>query len=139
MKNIKPFFIAFVLFIVFDFLWLGIVMKDFNMSQLAEIGRIENGVFSLHYPAALATYILMALAVPLFILPKLSKNDSLPMSFFTGALMGLIIYGVFDMTNLAILKNYPLAFVAPDMAWGAFVFGLVTVITSKLVSLNKNS
>ena len=138
MANIKSFLIAFFLFIVFDYLWLGIVMKDFNMRQLAEIGRIENGVFSMHYPAALATYVLMALAVPLFVLPKLSKSDSVFKFFLTGALMGLIIYGVFDMTNLAILKNYPLAFIAPDMAWGAFVFGIVTVITSKFIKLKES-
>lgn len=139
MANIKSFFTAFALFIVFDFIWLGYVMKDYNMNQLAEIGRIENGVFSLHYPAAIATYFLMALAIPLFVLPKLTGNNSVSRSFFIGALMGLIIYGVFDLTNLAILKNYPLAFIAPDMAWGAFVYGLVTIITSKVAPLKQVS
>lgn len=107
-------------------------MKDFNMRQLSEIGRIENGVFQMNYVAASITYLLMALSLPFYVLPQLKKQDSLSKVFFSGAMLGLIIYGVFDMTNVAILKGYPIAFVAPDMAWGAVVFGLVTVLTSKL-------
>lgn len=110
-------------------------MKEFNMNQLAEIGRIKGGVFDMNYPAAVITYLLMAMAVPCFVLPQLDMRDSILRVFFKGAFMGLIIYGVFDMTNLAILKNYPLAFAGPDMAWGAFVFGLVTVITAKTIYL----
>ncbi|MBK8201677.1 MAG: DUF2177 family protein [Bdellovibrionales bacterium] len=130
--KLRQFFVALVLFAVFDFFWLGFVMKDFNMRQLAEIGRIENGIFQMYYPAALATYLLMALAVPLYVLPKLTRQDSLLKVFSSGAILGLIIYGVFDMTNLSILKDYPLAFVAPDIAWGAFIFGLVSVLTLKM-------
>lgn len=132
MSKLQTLLLPLVLFIFFDFLWLGIVMKDFNMVQLNEIGRIENGIFQMNYAAAVLTYLLMALAVPLYVLPQLKKEDSVLKVFFCGAILGLIIYGVFDLTNLAILKNYPVAFIPPDMAWGAFVFGLVTVITYKV-------
>lgn len=133
MSKLKQFLLAFILFIVFDFIWLGFVMKDFNMRQLAEIGRIENGVFQMQLAPALITYILMALALPLYVLPRLARQSSHLNAFLAGAPLGLIIYGVFDTTNLAILKNYPLAFVVPDIAWGTVVFGLVTVITAKSV------
>jgi uncharacterized membrane protein len=132
MKKIKQFLAALVLFVIFDFIWLGLVMKSFNMRQLAEIGRFDNGEFQMQYAAASVTYILMALALPIFVLPKINVKDSFLKVFATGALMGLIIYGVFDTTNFAILKNYPLAFVGPDIVWGAFVYGLVTVIGAKL-------
>lgn len=133
MLKLRQFFVALVLFAAFDFFWLGIVMKDFNMRQLSEIGRIENGIFQMYYPAASATYFLMALAVPLYVLPNSTRRDSLLRVFFSGAILGLIIYGVFDMTNLAILKDYPLAFIVPDIAWGTFVFGLVSLLTLKMV------
>lgn len=136
MIKLKQFLSALGLFIVFDYVWLGIIMKNFNMQQLAEIGRIENGVFQLHYGAAAATYVLMALAIPFFVLPQIDRQTRLYKTFLIGALMGLIIYGVFDLTNLAILKNYPLNFIAPDMAWGAFVYGAVALITSKVVRQN---
>lgn len=73
-----------------DFLWLGFVMKDFNMHQLAEIARIENGIFQMYYPAASATYFLMALAVTLYVLPKVTRQASLLKVFSSGAILGLI-------------------------------------------------
>lgn len=134
MAKLKPGVIAFFLFIVFDFLWLGFVMKDFNLRQLAEIGRIENGDFNIQYAAAVGAYFFMALAVAFFVLPQLSVRSGFLSIFMRGALMGLVLYGVYDMTNLAILKSYPLAFVAADMAWGTFLYGLVTYISSRFVS-----
>jgi uncharacterized membrane protein len=134
MKKLKQFVIAFLSFLILDFVWLGLVMKDFNFQQLSEIGRIENGEFQMQLIPALVTYILMGWAVPLYLMPKLKKPICAWNAFWVGAPMGLIVYGVFDMTNLAILKNYPLPFVFPDMAWGTFAFGLVTVITSRFES-----
>ena len=112
--------------LVLDFLWLGFVVKDFNLGQLSLIGRIENGKFDLlMWPAGLA-YLLMALSVALFSAPRAAVSGSGFEAFFWGAALGLVIYGVFDMTNLAILKNYPVLFAAADMAWGTFLYGLVT-------------
>ena len=48
--------------------------------------------------------------------------------------MGLLVYGVFDMTNMAILKNYPIPFLLADMAWGTVVFGIVSVLTWKVTA-----
>lgn len=132
MSKLQIFTMSLILFVGLDFVWLGFVMSDFNMRQLAEIGRIENGKFQMNFYAAAVTYFLMALAVTEYVLPKLKAQDSLKKKFMTGATMGLIIYGVFDMTNLAVLKNYPLEFILPDMAWGSVVFGLVTTFVSKL-------
>lgn len=42
-----------------------------------------------------------------------------------GALIGLAMYGVYDMTNYATLSAYPLAFAASDMLWGTFLCATV--------------
>lgn len=135
MKKIKQFFLALVLFVVFDFVWLGFVMKDFNMRQLSELARIENGVFNLQYVGAFFAYFFMASAVVFYVLPLSLNKKSFQKYFFEGAFLGLIIYGVFDMTNYAILKNYPVAFILPDMLWGFFVFGLVSFLTAKICKI----
>ena len=129
MKIAKSFAVAFVSFIVLDFLWLGFVVKDFNLAQLSSIGRIENGDFRINYPAAAMAYVFMALAVAFFVRPH--DTGSYVRTFLRGAFLGLIAYGIYDMTNLAILRDYPFAFVAADMAWGTFVFGVVSVITKR--------
>ncbi len=128
---LKNFIVALVSFLVLDGLWLGLVAKNFNLRQLREIGRIENGTFELQYlPAALA-YLLMALAVAAFARLTWAGDPPYGHTFAWGALLGLVVFGVFDLTNLAILKNYPLAFALVDMAWGTFAFGAVSVITRK--------
>ena len=48
--------------------------------------------------------------------------------------MGFVVYGIFDMTNMAILKNYPLLFAAVDMSWGTFAFIVVSAILKRVNS-----
>lgn len=106
------------------------MVKEFNLTQLAEIGRIENGNFSLLYLPAAGAYLLMAAAVAFFVAP-LTRGAPRGKALLFGGLMGLVIYGIFDLTNLAILKNYPVAFALADVAWGIGVFGLVALVTQE--------
>lgn len=129
MVFLKPFLISLFSFLILDFIWLGFVMKDFNLRQLSEIGRIQDGRFDVLMPAALPVYVLMALSVVLFVLPKLGSESSLAMAVLWGAIMGIIVFAIYDLTNLAILKNYPVTFALADMAWGTFVYAAVTAIT----------
>lgn len=125
---LKSYLLSLLLVLVGDFIWLGFVMKDFNLRQLASIGRIENGSFQLLlWPAAIA-YLLMAGSLALFSVPRASASGSGIEAFAWGAALGLFVYGIFDMTNLAILKDYPLAFAAADIAWGTFLYGAATWI-----------
>ena len=129
-KFFKTYFLSLIAFIILDALWLGFVVRDFNLRQLSEIARIENGSFEMYFPAAAGAYLLMALGMSAFVAPRTKGLSSLA-AFAWGALMGLVVYGIFDLTNLAILKNYPVIFVAADMAWGTFVFGLVALLTKE--------
>jgi uncharacterized membrane protein len=38
-----------------------------------------------------------------------------------GALLGLVAYGTYDMTNMATMKGYTLRVALVDMGWGTFV------------------
>ena len=134
---IKAFGIAILSFLVLDSIWFKFVVKDFNLKHLAEIGRIANGEFQILYGPAIVVYLLMALAVVFFALPKVAGASFLG-TFLWGAFLGLIVYGVFDMTNMAVLKKYSLSFALVDMAWGAFAFGTVTLVTKFLSELGKS-
>jgi uncharacterized membrane protein len=41
-----------------------------------------------------------------------------------GALLGLLAYGTYDMTNMATLKNWPITMSFVDMIWGGVLIGL---------------
>ncbi|MBL7557300.1 MAG: DUF2177 family protein [Bdellovibrionaceae bacterium] len=129
MTILKTFGLSVVAFTVLDFLWFKFVVKDFNLKELAEIGRIKNGEFDILVGPAIVTYLLMALAMAVFVVPSFAPQDPWWKTFLTGALLGLIIYGIFDLTNLAILKNYPVKFVVVDVTWGTCVFGVVSCLS----------
>lgn len=43
-------------------------------------------------------------------------------------LLGVVIYGVFDMTNMAIFKNYSWKVAITDTIWGGILFYIVSKI-----------
>lgn len=118
---IKAFIASLIIFAILDFIWLGKIAIGFNTEQLQEIGRMENGELSVLKLPAVLVYLVMAMALTVFAAPHI-QSDSLVISLIYGALLGFAAYGIFDLTNLAILKNYPLKFALVDMAWGTFQF-----------------
>src|SRR4051812_49399666 len=114
----KAFLISLPLVLVCDIIWLGFVVKGFNLRQLETIGRIEAGNFQLLVWPAVIAYVLMAASITLFSVPRAAAASSALEAFAWGAALGLFIYGIYDMTNLAILKDYPRAFAFADIAWG---------------------
>jgi uncharacterized membrane protein len=49
------------------------------------------------------------------------------------ALLGLFVYGVYETTNKAILKNWLYKTVVIDTLWGAVLFSLSVFIYRKIV------
>ena len=47
--------------------------------------------------------------------------------------LGFIIYGIYELTNHATIKNWPLFMVFIDTLWGGVLFALTTIITYHLV------
>ena len=118
-----------VSFMVLDGLWLGLVMAGYYREQLAAIGRVENGGFAPNWPAAFVVYLLLGLGLALLAAPHAT---SLVSAAGYGALFGLVVYGVYDFTNVATLRQYPLQLAFVDVAWGvvASAVGSVAVWTA---------
>lgn len=53
--------------------------------------------------------------------------------------LGLVAFGIYDLTNYATLKNYPFEMVVRDMFWGVSSYSLVmylsTIIVPKVLRL----
>lgn len=126
--NLKVFFLTLVFLIVVDFLWIGVVAKGFYATHLADIGNYQNGQLKVVYWAALSVYLLLAAGICLYVLPQ--AGDNLLWAAAYGAGFGLITYGIYDFTNYATLKSYPLVLLLGDLAWGTFVCGLGSVAAS---------
>jgi uncharacterized membrane protein len=112
-------------FALLDGLWLGFVMAGYYRAQLAAIGRIDGGRFAPDWSAALLVYVLLGLGLALFAVPRATSVGS---AAAYGALFGLIVYGVYDFTNVATLRQYPLQLALVDVAWGAAASALGTMV-----------
>lgn len=54
-----------------------------------------------------------------------------------GSIYGLVVYGVYDLTNLAILANWTLKLTIVDILWGVFVNALGGFIITYIDNLIK--
>jgi len=127
--NFKLYLVAFLSFVVADSIWIGFVMKNFYTQQMISFGRVFEGKFEPILWAALIVYLVLSIGVVDFVLPKLVAHSNLLSAFLTGALLGLVVYGTYDFTNLATVKDYSLALTFVDVGWGMFVTGLASAVT----------
>ena len=124
MKNpIFKFIVVLVILLAFDSIWLGHIQKA-NFNKLVK--NIQGSEIKMRFVPAVFAYLLMGLAIYYFVLPHLTKDNFNQVSWQKGALLGLVVYGIFDMTNMAIFKNYSWFMALTDMAWGTFLFGLTS-------------
>lgn len=105
-----------ITFAVLDLLWLGIVAKPFYNSQLGEL-RAE----TVNIPAALAFYLIFVTGIMFFAVMPGVRAGSLWIAILYGAALGFLCYATYDLTNLATLRNWPLALSLVDIAWGTFL------------------
>ena len=110
---------ALVVILVLDGLWLGFVSKDLYKremgSLMAETFRLAPIVlFYALYPAALV-YLTVG-----------SAPTGWTEAIVRGLVLGVAAYGAYDLTNLAIIRDWPVKISVIDMAWGAFISAAAT-------------
>ncbi|MEO5894103.1 MAG: DUF2177 family protein [Vicinamibacterales bacterium] len=104
-------------FMLLDALWLGVVMKDFYRQQLAPILRLaDGGGMAPNWPAAFVVYVLLGTGIAVFVIPRAATVSS---AAVYGALLGLVVYGVYDFTNYSTLRQWPFALTLVDVMWGS--------------------
>jgi len=123
-QTLKLFLACMVGFMNLDGIWLGVVMKSFYRDQLAPIARMADGALAPNWPAAFFVYVALGVGITVFVVPRATDAFSAATS---GALFGLVVYGVYDLTNFATLAQYPLAVVFVDMAWGSIATAICAV------------
>lgn len=105
---------TFVALAVLDFLWLGVIARSWYRDGIGHLMAA-----SPNWGAAAAFYLLYPIGLVIFaVLP--SGGDWLR-ALTLGALFGLFCYGTYDVTNLAILRDWPLPLTLVDIAWGGVV------------------
>lgn len=115
------FLVSAIIFIVIDFVYLN-VMKGYFDNQ---IKMVQGSPIKMNYLGAALCYILLIIGINYFIIkPRRSVSDAF--------LLGIIIYGVYETTNYALLKNWSILTVIIDTLWGGLLFAATTYIINLL-------
>jgi len=118
--------ISAIIFILIDSVYLNLMKKYF----FNQIKSVQNSEPKLNLLGALLCYLFLIIGINYFIIkPRKSINEAF--------LLGIVIYGVYETTNYAILKNWSPLTVFIDTLWGGILFALTTYIVNLLRTLYK--
>jgi uncharacterized membrane protein len=118
MKTIALFAITLVVYVLLDLSFLNLFAKGFIHRQVGPMlapkpDLVAAGIFYLIFIAGILYFC---------ILPAQTEGDAL----LKGAFFGLVTYATYELVNKSLLKDWPLALVLVDMAWGVFVGAMVS-------------
>ena len=106
---------VFLTMFMIDMLWLGVIAKSMYANAMGSLLSPNPNLW-----AAGAFYLIFP--VGLLIFAVLSQSDSPVWKVaLMGALFGFFAYSTYDLTNLAVVKDWPVGLTFIDMAWGTAV------------------
>ncbi len=124
MKFVEHYLVAAVLFVIIDAVWIKFIANGFYKAQMGTLLRKKP-----NFIPAVIFYLLYMLGIIIFVVdPALAKN-SLSYALGHGALLGLLMYATYDLTNHSTLKNWPAKITYVDMVWGTIITAGVSVVT----------
>ena len=111
---------------ILDGLWIG-----FNQSMyIKAFEKVQNHRVNVNLVSAMLSYVLVFVLLKFIVLPliKCSKDFSLLNCIKIAGLTGVCTYGIFNATNLALLKYYDVKVALIDTLWGGFLFTVVSYV-----------
>lgn len=130
MKLLLPYIIATPIFFVIDILWLGVIAKPVYQKYLGHLLAEQT-----KWGAAIIFYLLFIAGLVIFAISPALEKGSLWYAVGYGAMFGFFAYMTYELTNYAVLKDWPLGIVWIDIAWGIVLGGLVSGLAYYFVKL----
>ena len=113
---VKAYLGALFAFCVMDGLWLGFLATDFYFDSLGGLLLKEP-----NWPSAIIFYLGYIVGIVYFVIKPALFGGNYRSVLRDGALLGLLAYATYDMTNMATLKGWSLTVSMVDMVWGMVI------------------
>ena len=126
---IKLYAIALPVFFAIDMVWLGLVAKNFYRAQIGTLMKSD-----VNWTAAIIFYLIFIAGLVVFVISPAMEKGSWTHALLFGALFGFVCYATYDLTNLAVAKDWPLLVTIVDLVWGAVLAASVSVVTFFIAS-----
>ena len=124
-----------VVFFGLDFIWLSRVSTAFYKSHLGELLLEKPNLV-----VAALFYLVYISGIIYFCVSPALASERWTTAAVKGAMLGLVAYGTYDMTNLATLKNWSVTVSIVDIAWGVVLTAMAATggyfITRLFVNLD---
>lgn len=121
---LKLYVIAVPVFFAIDMVWLGVIAKGFYRQQIGTLLKPE-----VNWIAAVIFYLLFLAGLVFFVIEPAMQKHSWSDALLRGAFFGLVTYATYDLTNLAVAKDWPLTVTVVDMLWGTVLAASVALVT----------
>jgi uncharacterized membrane protein len=109
--------------IIIDLIWLLVIAKNLYRDEIGSLMASEPKLW-----AGLVFYLLYALGASIFVIfPAISKQSWIYAAQY-GALFGFFCYMTYDLTNLAVIRDFPMRLAFVDIVWGSAVTALSATI-----------
>ena len=117
------YFVMLFYFLLVDAVMIAKFIGPMFQSNLSGVMREQ-----FHVLAATAFYILYVFGTYWFGTLAGSRAGSVLTAFLSGAFLGILAYGTFEITGFSIFKGWTLQMVVFDMIWGAVLTGSTAAV-----------
>lgn len=113
--------IASLIFLIIDVIWLSFATKSFYRPLIGNLLSDKPVMW-----AAALFYLLYVFGMAVVVIQPCINSESIFKTIYIGFVFGLVAYGTYNLTNMAVLKGWSPAVTFVDMLWG----GSLTAISA---------
>ena len=130
-----PAYLTTLLFmLVADILWLSIVAQTLYQQG---IGHLMAAKPNLTFAALF--YLVYVFGLTKFAIAPYFSIAGFKQTFLAGLSLGFFVYASYDLTNLALLKDWPLGLSLLDITWGTLLSGVSAVAGKWVVDRSRHA
>jgi|SaaInlV_165m_DNA_2_1040747.scaffolds.fasta_scaffold17974_4 uncharacterized membrane protein len=125
------FIISLVLFVMIDYIYLTSTRHLFNDM----IKDIQGSEINFKFIPAIFAYISLYIGLYYFVLVN---NKPIKQMVLDAAILGFVIYSVYDFTNMAIINKWDTKIGLMDVVWGPILYSSVTFLALRIEQIIKH-
>src|SRR6185503_13807067 len=114
MRFVVAYLASGVVFLGLDAIWLSQVALGLYRREIGALLLEQPNL-----PVAGLFYLLFVAGIVLLVVQPAAADGDWLAALWMGALLGLVAYGTYDITNLSTLRGWSPTIAAIDVAWGA--------------------
>jgi uncharacterized membrane protein len=115
-NNIIVYFTLLLSLIILDGIWLGLVAKDSYQQAMGHIIREQVIIWPW-----IVFYLFYPLAILILVINVQLANQSTYFFLWRGFVLGAAAYGTYNLTNYALVVDWPFFITIKDWLWGAIL------------------